>query len=143
MLASKGSFTYEDHGTPWSTAARDLRISISRGFVDTKNRGRASFADSLISIQSYEPFHAGMDSMFTIEGGNLQFSRLDLLSEGARSAMTGSIDMAHWPEQTYRIRLRKSISRRRRTSSFTVRSSASRGRVSSKGRSTCSRGGVN
>jgi hypothetical protein len=103
MLASRGSFTYEDHGTPWSTAARDLRISISRGFVDTKYRGRASFADALIKIQSYEPFHAVMNSMFTIEGANLQFSRLDLVSDGARSAMTGTIDMSHWPEQTYQI----------------------------------------
>ena len=103
MLASRGSFTYEDHGTPWSTAARDLRIAISRGFVDTKYRGAASFADSVITIQTYEPFHASMDSRFTIEGSDLQFSRLDLLSDGARSAMVGNIDLARWPEQTYRI----------------------------------------
>ena len=44
-----------------------------------------------------------MDSRFTIEGADLQFSRIDLLSEGARSAMVGNIDLAHWPEQTYRI----------------------------------------
>ncbi len=104
MLASRGSFTYEDHGTPWSTAATDLRISISRGLVDTKYRGRASFGDSTIVIQSYEPFHARMDSRFTIEGSDLQFSRMDLVSEGAASAITGSIDMGKWPEQTYRIR---------------------------------------
>jgi hypothetical protein len=103
MLASRGSFTYEDHGTPWSTSARDLRISISRGFVDTKYRGSASFADSVIAIQTYEPFHANMDSRFTIEGSDLQFSRIDLVSDGARSAMVGSIDLAHWPEQNYRI----------------------------------------
>jgi hypothetical protein len=103
MLASRGSFTYEDHGTPWSTAARDLRVSITRGPLDTKYLGRASFGDSVISIQSYEPFHAAMNSRFTIEGSDLQFSRLDLLSDGAKSVMVGSIDMAHWPEQTYRI----------------------------------------
>ncbi len=104
MLASRGSFTYEDHGTPWSTVARDLRVSISRGFVDTKYRGQASFGDATIGIQSYEPFHARMDSRFTIEGSDLQFSRIDLLSDGAKSAMTGSIDMGRWPEQTYYIR---------------------------------------
>lgn len=106
MLASRGSFTYEDHGTPWSTVARDLRVSISRGFVDTKYRGSASFADSIIAIQSYEPFHANMDSRFTIEGSDLQFSRIDMVSDGARSAMVGSIDLARWPEQTYRIKSR-------------------------------------
>lgn len=104
MLASRGSFTYEDHGTPWSTAARDLRVSISRGFVDTKYRGQASFGDSVIAIQTYEPFHARMDSRFTIEGSDLQFSRIDMVSDGATSAMTGSIDLGRWPEQTYQIR---------------------------------------
>ncbi|MEN3339808.1 MAG: translocation and assembly module TamB [Acidobacteriota bacterium] len=103
MLASRGSFTYEDHGTPWGTVARDLRVSISRGLVDTKYRGSASFADSTITIQSYQPFHAHMDSRFTIEGADLQFSRIDLLSDGATSAMVGNIDMSHWPEQTYHI----------------------------------------
>src|SRR3954471_23919991 len=103
VLASRGSFTYEDHGTPWSAAAKDLRVSISRGFVDTKYRGSASFADSLISIQSYKPFHSNMDSRFTIEGSDLQCSRITMLSDGARSAMVGSIDLSHWPEQNYHI----------------------------------------
>lgn len=103
MLASRGSFTYEDHGTPWSTAARDLRVSISRGLVDTKYRGSASFADSVVTIQAYEPFHANMDSRFTIEGSDLQFSRINMVSDGARSAMVGSMDLARWPEQTYRV----------------------------------------
>ncbi len=104
MEASKGSFTYEDHGTPWSTVARDVRIAITRGVADTRYRGRASFKDSVISIQSYEPFHANMDSSLTIDGSDLQFSRIDMVSEGARSTMVGNIDMARWPEQTYRIK---------------------------------------
>ena len=103
MEASKGSFTYEDHGTPWSTVATDVRIAITRGVADTRYRGSASFKDSVISIQSYEPFHANMDSALTIDGADLQFSRIDMVSDGARSTMVGNIDMARWPEQTYRI----------------------------------------
>lgn len=103
MLASRGSFTYEDHGTPWSTEASGLRISISRAVADTKYRGSASFEDSRIRVQSYEPFRANMASQFTIDGSDLQFGRIDMLSDGARSVMTGSIDLARWPEQTYRI----------------------------------------
>jgi hypothetical protein len=104
VLASRGTFTYEDHGTPWSTAARDLRVTISRGLLDTVYRGTAAFADSTITIQSYEPFRASMRSQFTIDGADLRFSRMDLVSDGARSAITGGIDLAHWPEQTYQIR---------------------------------------
>jgi hypothetical protein len=104
VLASRGSFTYEDHGTPWSTAARGLRVLLTRGLADTVYRGSTSFSDSTIRIQSYEPFRASMRSRFTIDGPNLRFSRIDLTSEGARSVMQGDIDLAHWPEQTYQIR---------------------------------------
>ncbi len=103
VLASRGTFTYEDHGTPWGIASRDLRVSISRGIIDRVYRGSASFADSIITIQKYEPFHAHMRSRFTIDGPNLDFSRIDLLSDGAESLLHGRIDLAHWPEQTYQI----------------------------------------
>jgi hypothetical protein len=103
VLASRGRFTYEDHGTPWSTAATDLRVSLTRGIADQVYRGAASFTDSTISIQKYERFRAHMNSRFTIDGSRLHFSRIDLISEGARSVLDGDIDLAHWPEQTYRI----------------------------------------
>lgn len=106
VLASRGSFTYEDHGTPWSTAARDLRVLLTRGVADAVYRGSTSFSDSTVKIQSYEPFRADMRSRFTIDGSNLHFSRIDLASEGAQSVMQGDIDLAHWPEQTYQIRSR-------------------------------------
>ena len=103
VLASRGSFTYEDHGTPWGTAARGLRVTLTRGLADRVYRGTASFSDSVITIQKYEPFHAHMGSRFTIDGSKLHFSQIDLVSEGARSALRGDIDLAHWPEQTYQI----------------------------------------
>src|SRR6266542_3902210 len=103
VLASRGTFTYEDHGTPWGIASRDLRVSINRGIIDRVYRGSASFADSIITIQKYESFHANMRSRFTIDGPNLDFSRIDLLSDGAQSLLHGRIDLAHWPEQTYQI----------------------------------------
>ncbi len=103
MLASRGTFTYEDHGTPWGTATLGLRVAITRGLADRVYRGSASFADSVITIQKYEPFHANMQSRFTIDGSKLHFSRIDLLSEGAQSLLHGDIDLSHWPEQTYQI----------------------------------------
>jgi hypothetical protein len=104
VLASRGSFTYDDHGTPWSVAARDLRVSVSRGILDTVYRGRASFGDSTIKIQSYEAFRANMRSVFTIDGGLVRFSQMDLVSDGARTAVTGTVDLGRWPEQLYQLR---------------------------------------
>ena len=104
VLASRGSFTYEDHGTPWSTAARDLRVSMTRGPADVLYRGSATFSDSTIAILRYLPFRANMRSRFTIDGSHLHFPRIDLISDGAQSVLQGDIDLAHWPEQTYQIR---------------------------------------
>ena len=44
-----------------------------------------------------------MQSRFTIDGGIVHFGRIDLSSDGSRSAVTGDVDLAHWPEQTYQI----------------------------------------
>jgi len=104
VLASRGTFAYEDHGTPWGIRSTGLRVSVTRGIADRVYRGAASFADSIITIQKYEPFHANMRSRFTVEGPQLQFSGIDLVSDGARSQLTGSIDFAHWPEQIYQIK---------------------------------------
>jgi hypothetical protein len=104
VLASRGSFTYDDHGTPWGIAARNLSVTLSRGIFDTVYRGRASFGDSTIKIQNYEAFRANMRSVFTLDGGLVRFSQMDLVSDGARTAVTGTVDLARWPEQLYHLR---------------------------------------
>jgi hypothetical protein len=104
VLASRGTFAFEDHGTPWGIHANGLRVSVTRGIADRVYRGGASFVDSVVTIMKYEPFHANMRSRFTLEGPQLQFSGIDLVSDGARSQLTGSIDFAHWPEQLYQIK---------------------------------------
>ncbi len=103
VLASRGAFTYDDHGTPWGIASRGLRVSVTSGIADRVYRGAASFTDSIITIQKYEPFHANMRSRFAVEGSHLQFSGIDLVSDGARSQLVGTIDFSRWPEQTYQI----------------------------------------
>jgi hypothetical protein len=103
LIADRGSFTYLDHGTPWSTVGRNLRVQVWRDFLNNNYGGEASFSDGTIHIQSYESFRASMQSRFAIAGPQLHFSRIDLQTEGATSTMDGDIDLGHWPEQTYRI----------------------------------------
>src|SRR4029078_12727851 len=83
VLASRGSFVYEDHGTPWATRSSGLRVSVTRGIADRVYRGAASFTDSIITIQKYEPFHAHMRSRFTLEGPQLRVSGIDLITSAA------------------------------------------------------------
>ena len=67
-------------------------------------RGRASFSNGTVRIQSYEPFSATMRSRFKIEGGKVVFDRIDLTSDGAVSVLDGEVDLGRWPEQIYRIK---------------------------------------
>jgi hypothetical protein len=102
VRASRGEFTYMDHGTPWSTIARNLDVTLSR--PANEYRGSARFSNGTVAIQSYVPMRAAMTSTFKIEGGKVVFDRIDLTSDGARSAVTGEVDLGRWPEQTYHVK---------------------------------------
>ena len=103
VIAQRGSFTYLDHGTPWSTVGRNLRVQVWRNVLHNNYGGEASFSDGTIHIQAYESFRASMQSYFAINGSQLHFSRINLQTDGATSELDGDIDLARWPEQTYRI----------------------------------------
>jgi hypothetical protein len=102
--AANGQFTYEDHVTPWSTISRQLEVTLYRSDVFNDYRGRASFSNGTVRIQSYQPFETAMRSRFKIEGGKVVFDRLDLTSDGATSVLDGEVDLGRWPEQIYRIK---------------------------------------
>jgi hypothetical protein len=102
--AARGQFTYEDHGTPWSTIARNLAVTLYRSEVTNDYRGNASFSNGTIKIQSYEPFSASMRSRFKLVGGKVTFDRIDLISDGATSVVDGVVDLGRWPEQIYRVK---------------------------------------
>ena len=101
-MPARGQFTYEDHGTPWSTIGRNLNVTLYRSDVINDYRGGASFSNGTIKIQRYEPFSAAMRSRFKIVDGKVMFDRIDLTSDGATSVLDGVVDLRRWPEQIYR-----------------------------------------
>ena len=106
VVASRGQFTYQDHGTPWSTVARDLAVQLHRSEPTNDYRGGATFSNGTVQIQSYQPFRIDMQSRLTLNGGKVHFDRIDLTSDGARSVATGDVDLGRWPEQLYQVRSR-------------------------------------
>jgi len=106
VLATRGQFTYEDHGTPWSTVARNLTVQLYRSEATKDYRGRATFTNGTVRVQSYEAFRVDLDSNFSLNGGKVRFDRMELVSDGARTAGTGEVDLGRWPEQTYQLRSR-------------------------------------
>ena len=102
VRAGRGQFTYEDHGTPWSTVARNLEVIVTR--PTSEYRGQASFSNGTVAVQQYVPMRADMSTTFRIVDGHILLDRIDLITDGARSRLTGDVDARRWPEQTYQIR---------------------------------------
>jgi hypothetical protein len=110
VRALDGQFTFEDHGTPWSTVARNLNVTVRKG---AGYEGKASFSDGTVAIQNYLPMRADMTSAFTIDGSLVKFHDLDLVADGSVSQVTGSVDLGRWPEQTWHVRSRVHFPRMR------------------------------
>jgi hypothetical protein len=101
VRAHRGEFTFEDHGVPWSTIARNLDVIVAR--PADEYRGRASFSNGTVAIQNYVPMRADMATTFTIDGSKVVLDRIDLTTDGAKSDVTGVVDLGNWPEQSYNV----------------------------------------
>ena len=101
--ATRGEFVFNDYGSDWSTVARNLDVIVTK---TTEYRGQARFNGGTVVIQKYEPMTADAYATFKVDNGKLVMDRIDLVTDGAVSQLTGMIDIAKWPEQTYQIKSR-------------------------------------
>ena len=101
--AYRGEFVFNDFGSDWRTVAPNLDVVVTHG---SDYRGQAKFSNGMVQIQKYEPMRSDLDSSFKVVDGNVVFDRIQLLTDGAVSNLTGVVDIGHWPEQTYQIRSR-------------------------------------
>jgi hypothetical protein len=101
--AYRGELVYNDYGSNWNTIARNLDVTMSKL---GEYRGQARFSDAMIRIQNYLPMKGEMQATFKIAGTRLLFDRIDLKTDGAQSLVTGVVDLAHWPEQVYKVKSR-------------------------------------
>ena len=100
VRAHRGQFTLLDHGTPWSTVARNLDVTVLKA---PDYRGEATFDGGTIQIQSYEPMAAALRTTFKIDGPLLHFGQIDLETDGASTRLVGEVDVSRWPEQRYEL----------------------------------------
>jgi hypothetical protein len=102
VRAQRGECTYVDHGTPWSVVTRNLDVMVAK--PNEEYRGRASFTNGTIAIQSYVPMRADMNTSFLIKDGKVFLEDIQLLTDGARSELTGVVDFRRFPEQSYQVK---------------------------------------
>jgi hypothetical protein len=101
--ANGGTFTYEDHGAPWSVVAPNLDFSLGRSGTYETYLGRAHFDEGAVQIRDFLPMRTEMTTRFRLEGSKVELRHIDLLTDGAVSHVTGSLDFRNWPVQTYQV----------------------------------------
>ncbi|MFO7692957.1 MAG: translocation/assembly module TamB domain-containing protein [Vicinamibacterales bacterium] len=96
----RGEFAFQDHSTPWGTVVRNLDITVLKlvGY-----RGYSTSSGGTVTVQSYTPMTAALRTWFRIDGARVLLDRIELDTDGAASTLTGAVDIANWPEQTYDI----------------------------------------
>jgi hypothetical protein len=104
VIARNGTFAYDDHTVPWGVVCRNLNVSVFKGF--NAYRGTAQFSNGSVKIQAYDAFRADMQARFKIDGGKILVEAMNLQSTGASTAVTGYVDVAHWPEMLYNVKSR-------------------------------------
>lgn len=99
VITEDSELSYQDHDTHWSTVCRNLNIVVVRALGTYY--GRLHMTRGTVVIQQYLPMTADLDAGFRIDGPLVTMHRAQLLTDGASSELTGTIDFAHWPEQNY------------------------------------------
>ena len=114
VVASRGHFLYYDRSTPWTIDAPNMRITLTRRDERNDYGGTATFDEGTIWFQTYEPFGASMKGQFSMKPPDLHWDRIDLLTDGAETVLTGDIQLNNWPEQVYQLKSKIDIATQKR-----------------------------
>ncbi len=110
LRAWRGQFTYEDHEAPWSIVARNVDLDMGNL---PQYHGTVAFTGGTVSIQNDVPFYANMKARYVLDGSKVHLDRIDFDTDGATTTATGDVDLANWPEQSYRFTSRVQLPRMR------------------------------
>jgi hypothetical protein len=110
VRAHRGEFVLDDHGARWGVIAPNLDVTVAKV---GEYRGRAGFSRGTIHFADFLPMSAEMTTSFKIDGGKIQLERIDLLTDGAKSELTGIVDAGRWPEMFYQVESRVQFPRMR------------------------------
>lgn len=103
VRAHRGELVFNDYGSNWRAVAPNLEVTVAKG---ADYRGKMSFSDGTIVIQKYEPMKADLTATLAFIDGKIVMDRIDLITDGAVSQMSGVVDLPKWPEQLYHIKSR-------------------------------------
>jgi hypothetical protein len=103
VRAHRGELVFNDYGSDWRAVAPNLEVIVAKG---RDYRGKMRFSDGTITIQKYQPMKADLTATLAFIDGQIVMDRIDLVTDGAVSTMSGVVDLPRWPEQLYQIKSR-------------------------------------
>lgn len=101
VRAYRGELVFNDFGSDWRAVAPNLEVTVTKS---DEYRGEFRFSNGTIVIQRYEPMSADMTAGFTFVDNKIVLDRINMITDGAVSDMTGVVDLRNWPEQLYQIK---------------------------------------
>ncbi|MCA1583375.1 MAG: hypothetical protein LC791_00910, partial [Acidobacteria bacterium] len=110
VRAHRGEFVFDDYGGKWGVVAPNLDVTVAK---TTDYGGQARFHGGTVRFEGFLPMWANVSTAFTIRGGKVLLDKIDLATDGASSVLTGSIDLARWPEMMYNVESTVEIPRMR------------------------------
>ena len=112
VYAKKGSYTFDDHATPWSVVATQLEFNLVRQANLQAYVGTAGFETGTVQIQNFKPMSAKMQTRLQIDGPKVQLPHIDLITDGAESHVSGWVDFSK-QEHFYNVSSRVDFPRMR------------------------------
>lgn len=103
VRAYRGELIINDYGSDWFMVAPNLEVTATKA---GEYRGQLKWQDGTLYIQKYEPSYVHMDADFKVVDSKIVFDKIQLLTDGMVSDMTGVIDLPRFPEQLYQIHSR-------------------------------------
>lgn len=100
VRAHRGRLVFNDYGSDWFAVAPNLDVTVTKA---GEYRGQLRYTDGTIKIQKYETMRADCSASFKIVDNKVVLDRIDLITDGAVSKMTGVVDLKNFPEQLYQI----------------------------------------
>jgi len=112
VFARDGQFRYIDHYIPWDITANNVRINFVRSRAADAYVATLGFTDGVVNIQQYQPMPVeAMSARLTVDGDLLRVHQMDVIADGSRSRLVGTINAARWPEQDFAIESTLTVSR--------------------------------
>lgn len=103
VRAHRGELVVNDYGSDWFAVFPNLDVTVAR---IGEYRGTMKFHDGTITVQKYVPMGAELNAAFKLADGKIIFERIDLITDGAVSQISGEVNPAVWPDQLYQVKSR-------------------------------------